>query len=266
MIEMDHRAEMRGRPTGHVSRTLRLGALIAGIAVSLVFPALAEPAHGLVEPRLNLSGGAGAPRVALTFDACGGRTDHRILSTLLENHIPATVFVTARWLVRNRDTFAEMTSHPDLFEIENHGANHIPAIDRKTTVYGVAAAGDLEHVRAEVANGGLEIERAGGPPPRWFRGATALYTPTAIRLIRGMGYRVAGYSINGDEGARLGAKAAERKTASARSGDVIIAHLNQPSRAAGEGVAKGILDLKSKGYVFVRLSDAGEIGTSGTVQ
>lgn len=45
---------------------------------------------------------------------------------------------------------------------------------------------------------------------------------------------------------------------------VIIAHVNQPTHAAGTGVVKGILDLKAKGYTFVRLDDAAEDGSDDT--
>ena len=43
--------------------------------------------------------------------------------------------------------------------------------------------------------------------------------------------------------------------AAAKDGDVIIAHINQPSRPAGAGVVQGILKLKENGFSFVRLDD-----------
>ncbi len=220
----------------------------------------------LVEPRLHLAGGAaaGRPRVALTLDACMGAADERILSTLLAERIPATVFVTARWLRRNPATVAVFLAHPDLFEIENHGENHVPAIDVAMPVYGIAAAGSPEAVLREVAGGAEAIRAAGFPPPRWFRGATAKYDAASIAEIRNMGFRIAGYSLNGDDGSLLGAAAAERRIANARDGDVIIAHVNQPTHAAGQGVAKAILGLKAKGAEFVRLSDVEAMGDNDT--
>lgn len=224
---------------------------------------------GLVEPRLNLriaEASKDAPRVALTFDACMGKTDERILSTLVDNRIPATIFVTARWLRRNAPTAALFAAHPDLFEIEDHGAEHVPAVDRPVKVYGIAAAGSAAAVASEVTGGASAIAAVGLQPPRWFRGATAKYSPSAIAEIRGLGLTVAGYSINGDGGALLGAAAAERAFSKARDGDVIIAHLNQPGREAGAGVVRGILDLKARGYRFVRLEDVGVRGTDGTTE
>jgi peptidoglycan/xylan/chitin deacetylase (PgdA/CDA1 family) len=106
----------------------------------------------------------------------------------------------------------------------------------------------------------------GIPQPHWFRGATAKYSLSAIAQIRGMGYRIAGYSINGDSGASLMPKMVEKQYASAKDGDVIISHINQPTHASGEGVAKGILALKAKGTQFVRLQDIDGQGDDDTTQ
>ncbi|OCP10243.1 MULTISPECIES: polysaccharide deacetylase family protein [unclassified Ensifer] len=227
----------------------------------------ANAAPGLVEPDLRLpanpAGKTDAPRVALTLDACSGATDMRILGTLIENRIPATIFVTARWLKRNGLVVEVMKAHPDLFEIEDHGAMHVPPIDVKISVYGLAAAGSEAAVSAEIDGGAKAITQHGLPAPRWFRGATAKYTHSSMSQIRAKGYRIAGYSVNGDGGSLLGAAVAEKRIRNARDGDVIIAHINQPTHAAGAGVARGILDLKAKGYNFVRLNDIPDEMTVG---
>lgn len=224
------------------------------VVLSLAFGTVAASAGQLAEPALRLPPDpAHARRVALTFDACGGRTDTRILDVLVENGIPATIFVTARWIRRNPQAMAVLKGRPDLFEIENHGRDHRPAVDRPMRVYGLKAAGSADAVRAEVEGGALAVTEADGRKPTWFRGATAKYTPSAMALIESMGLKVAGYSLNGDAGSLLGATSARRRIANARDGDVVIAHINQPRHAAGAGVAEGILDLKAAGAVFVRL-------------
>ncbi|RCW20224.1 peptidoglycan/xylan/chitin deacetylase (PgdA/CDA1 family) [Ciceribacter lividus] len=236
---------------------MRLFFLFATLAASLVVPATAGARDGLVEPKLVIArGGPAAPRIALTLDACSGAADERILGELFREEIPATIFVTTRWVRRNPEVVKRLQSRPDLFEIEDHGENHVPAVDRPLAVYGIPAAGSPAAVAAEVEGGARAIVAAGSPVPRWFRGATARYSTTAIAEIEKMGYRIAGYSVNGDQGAGLIAGMAEKRIAAAKDGDVIIAHVNQPSRSAGEGVARGIHALKEKGVTFVRL-DAG---------
>lgn len=111
--------------------------MLKPIALAALFATLAMPAFagtGLLEPSLRIpvlkAQAKGAPvRVAITLDACMGKTDFRILNTLVQEKIPATIFVTARWLKHNSDALAILMAHPDLFELENHGENHIPAVD-----------------------------------------------------------------------------------------------------------------------------------------
>lgn len=233
---------------------------IAAFLVALASPALS--ASSLLEPSLKMVGKAKPDRVAITLDACMGKTDFRILDTLVLENIPATIFVTARWLKHNPQALAVLLSHPDLFEIENHGENHVPAVDRPVSIYGIAAAGSTQAVVQEVEGGRQAIVAATGHQPHWFRGATAKYTPSSISTINGLGEQVAGYSVNGDGGSLLGAGMTEKHIASAKDGDVVIAHINQPTHEAGEGVVKGLLSLKARGVTFTRLDDPAFHGPS----
>ncbi len=220
---------------------------------------LAGGTAGLVEPRMRLAAASGrdtAPAVAVTLDACDGGCDLRILDLLIAEAIPATVFVSGLWLRANPGHFQTLLAHPDLFEIGDHGARHEAAIDRPMLLWKVVhAAGSLPGVAREVGEGAALLEAAGAPRPKWYRAAAALYSPEALRTIVSLGYRVAGFSLNADAGASLGQAETARRIAAARDGDVLIAHLNQPLRPAGAGVAEGLKVLKEKGVRFLRLSD-----------
>ncbi|RCS23349.1 polysaccharide deacetylase [Phyllobacterium salinisoli] len=216
----------------------------------------AAHADEIVEPRLRIAeGGAAGSQVALTLDACSGKTDARILDALVQNRIPATIFITGRWTRHNAGALAVMKAHPDLFELENHGLNHVPAIEGLPTMYGIKTAGTPDAIRAEVQGGVDSMWSAAGVKPHWYRDATARYSLGAVGLIEKMGYKVAGYSLNGDEGASLLAASVEKRIAAAKDGDVILSHINQPTHSAGAGVVKGILALKARGVRFVRLED-----------
>lgn len=227
----------------------RLAFAAAVLCATLTSPVFAKD----IEPALHLVHAGPAREVALTFDACSGAVDHRILDVLLNERIPATIFVTSRWLKRNAETVAVLKAHPDLFEIENHGDHHIPAVTDTPQVFGIASAGSLEAVRAEVDGGAQSIRRVFAITPHWFRGATARYSTDAATAIEAEGYRIAGYSLNADMGASLPAASVAKRLSGAKSGDVVIAHINQPTRSAGAGVAAGILGLIQAGAVFVRL-------------
>lgn len=216
--------------------------------------------HLIVEPQLNLgdksAGKSSGPiQVALTLDACSGDVDYRILDVLVKEKVPATLFVTARWLRRNQEAIEILKSHPELFEIENHGAEHVPAITELKTMYGIPTAGTPSAIAAEVKGGADKIREIFGFQPQWYRDATARYSTDAVRQIEAMGYKIAGYSLNGDRGASLPAATVARRITAAKDGDVIISHINQPKRVSGAGVAEGIIALKKKGVKFRLLKD-----------
>ena len=230
-------------------------ALISGLILASLACVPAGAATPLVEPRLTLGHTSAhqQPHLALTLDACSGKADQRIFQALVASNIPATVFVTARWLKRNAETTALMLAHPDLFQIENHGGRHIPAVDVPMKIYGIAAAGSPAAVEAEVLSGKAAVIAATGRTPLWYRGATGRYNTTAMAEIAQLGEAIAGYSIRADDGATLPAAAVEKRLSKLQDGDVIIAHANHPERPSGAGLVKAVLALKARGYLFVKL-------------
>ncbi|MGB9150447.1 MAG: polysaccharide deacetylase family protein [Burkholderiales bacterium] len=195
--------------------------------------------------------------VALTLDACGGSFDADIIRYLTAQKIPATIFVTQRWMSKNPVAFAELKARRDLFDIEDHGARHVPAVvGPGRQVYDIAGSPDLEHLRQEVAGGAEAIEKSGGGKPRWYRGATALYDIEAINTIKKMGFRIAGFSVNADEGATLSKRSIIARLKAVKAGDIIIAHLNKPKSSSAEGLAEGISWLGANGFRFVKLNQA----------
>lgn len=224
-------------------------------ASALVMAARPIEARGrLLEPSLTLSLTTGSDRVvALTLDACSGGFDRRVAEALIAWSVPATLFLTARWIASNPQGLSLIRDNAALFAIGNHGAAHIAPVLGATSVYGVKAAGDLESIRVEVQGGAEAIRRATGVTPKWYRGATALYSPEAIPVIEQEGFALAGFSLNGDDGASLAAAAVIQRFVRARHGDVIIAHINQPHRPSGAGVVAGIRALLDQGVKFTKL-------------
>ena len=191
--------------------------------------------------------------VALTFDACPGAFDQRIADALVAASIQATIFVTDLWMRWNPAGLAFLLAHRDLFAIENHGERHIPPVLGHGTIFGIAIAGDLPTVRHEVTAGAAAIAKASGAMPRWYRAATGFYSPSVIPDIQQLGFGIGGYSLNADAGASLPAHSVAQRIAAAASGDIIVAHINQPSRPSGAGVVPGIQALQRRGASFVRL-------------
>jgi peptidoglycan/xylan/chitin deacetylase (PgdA/CDA1 family) len=227
-------------------------------------PVLAQASEHPLELHQRLWSTPGENVVALTLDACGGAFDAGLVRFLVEHRIPATVFATRKWLERNPEGTAILKQHADLFDIEDHGANHVPAvIGAGRRVYGIAGNPDVEHLREEVSQGAEAIEAATGSKPRWYRGATAFYDPQAIADIEAMGYRIAGFSLNADAGATLKKAEIVARIRAARTGDILIAHMNRPRSDTAEGLAEGLTELQAKGFRFVLLRDETVVSTGG---
>ena len=223
------------------------GAMVAPLA-------LGTPRDGLLEPSLRLEPSGLTPgRIAVTLDACPGHFDPRVATALVNLRIPATIFITALWMEWNRDGLAYFLSHPNIFHLENHGALHLPPVLGNQRVYGLKVAGSLPVIRAEVLDGAAAVRAATGKQPSWYRGAAGLYSPETIPFIEGLGFKIAGYSLNSDEGASLPAAITAKRLAAARDGDVTEGHINQPLRASGAGIAEGLAKLKAEGMQFTTL-------------
>ncbi len=217
--------------------------------LALPFGAPDARAAALVEPRLHIP----PPAVALTLDLCPGGFDERLFRGLVEAGIRATWFLTGDWLRRNPGPLALLLAHRDLFAFGNHGEHHLLAAPGYAPLFGQRAVADAAALRAEVLNGAALVEDTTGTLPRWYRGATGFYSREAIGLIEAMGCAVAGFSLNADAGASLGAAAVTARVLAARPGDVLVAHGNQPRRPAGQGLLAGVLALQRQGATFAWL-------------
>jgi peptidoglycan/xylan/chitin deacetylase (PgdA/CDA1 family) len=216
----------------------------------------AQTAPVEIHDRISQSSNIASNRVALTLDACSGKFDENLILFLRRNRIPATIFATQKWLLKNPQGLTMLKANLDLFDVEDHGENHIPAVigvGRK--VYGIPGEPDILHLRREVLAGAQAVERATGVPPHWYRGATAEYDQQASDEIRRMGYKIAGFSVNADAGATLKRSQIVEQLRHVRSGDVIIAHMNKPRSDTAQGLSTGLIEILRRGLVFVRLDE-----------
>lgn len=239
---------------------------LLALVLLLATPLFALANVGVIElhQRLTTTDRDAGKAVALTLDACGDGFDRDLIAYLIDRRIPATLFVTRKWLERNPAGIALLKLHPELFEIEDHGANHVPAvIGVGRRVYGIPGAPDLAHLKSEVVGGASAIQQAFGVTPRWYRGATAEYDAEAMRAIEAMGYRIAGFSVNADAGATLPRRVIVARLNAVRDGDVIIAHMNKPASDSAEGLATGLDLLVARGFGFVKLGERNLVRAPG---
>lgn len=226
---------------------------VALVLVGLSGAAMAQIRPTEIHDRISQASGV-TNQVALTLDACSGAFDEDLILFLIRNRIPATLFATKKWLDKNPRGLAILKANLDLFDVEDHGENHIPAvIGTGRKVFGIAGEPDILHLRREVLEGAHAIERATGVAPHWYRGATAQYDSQAVDEIRRLGFGIAGFSVNADAGASLKRAQVLQRLRQVRAGDVIIAHMNKPAGDTAEGMSDGLMELLRRGLVFVRL-------------
>lgn len=230
--------------------------VFAGLLFAMSAPVSADALPIEIHDRIVQTAATANNRVALTLDACSGAFDSDLNRFLIRNRIPATLFATKKWLDKNPMGVAMLKANLDLFDIEDHGENHIPAvIGAGKKVYGIPGEPDVLHLRKEVLAGASAIEHATGVPAHWYRGATAEYDQQASEEIRNMGFKIAGFSVNADAGATLKKPQIIERLRHVRGGDVIIAHMNKPASDTAEGLTVGLAELRQRGFVFVRLDE-----------
>lgn len=199
------------------------------------------------------------PAVALTLDGCGGPNgsgvDTELITFLIAEQFPATLFLNQRWIDANRATFDRLATRPDLFTIGNHGTRHAPLSVTGRSAYGIAGTADAGQAYDEVAGNHRHLTDLIGRPPRFFRAGTAWYDEVAVEIVRALGEIPIGFDINADAGATYPATTVAAETARATPGSIIIGHLNAPNGDTFEGLAIALPALRARGLTFATLDD-----------
>jgi len=196
--------------------------------------------------------------IALTFDACGGpkggRYDARLMKYLEEEMIPATIFVSGKWIDANLEIFNKLAKNP-LFDIENHGLNHRPCSAIGRTVYGIQGTKDVSEIYDEIEQNALKIEALTTRKPKYYRPGGAHCDEICVEIAGVLGYEVVMFSLLGDVGATFKKHQVKEALLNAPPSSIILLHMNRPESGTAEGVIEAIPELKKKGFRFVRLSD-----------
>ena len=180
--------------------------------------------------------------------------DEDLIAFLTREKIPATLFITSKWIDKYPEKFERLAANP-LFEIENHGKNHRPASLTGKSIYDIPGTENAAALAEEVLFNADKIEKLTGRRPIFFRSGTAYYDEQAVRLIQDLGFESIGFSILGDKGATYSADEVVQALSSPVNGDIIICHMNHPEKETGQGLKRVLPVLKQKGYRFVLLKD-----------
>lgn len=185
----------------------------------------------------------------LTLDACEGEYDSKIIDFLIQKNVRATLFINARWINQNKDTFLKLANNP-LFSIQNHGTNHRPLSVNGKSIYGIKGTSSIKEVFDEINENDKLITNLTNKKPKYFRSGTAYYDDVAIKIANDMGYKIAGFSVVGDGGATFSYNKILKRGQNVKSGDILIYHFNKPKSASFKGLETLIDKWQNDGFNF----------------
>lgn len=198
--------------------------------------------------------------LALTFDACGGPHgsgyDEELINYLIVNKIPATLFVTGKWIDANYGTFLSLSKN-NLFEIENHGLNHKPCSVDGESEYGIKGTPDVPDAIDEIEANERKILSITGRRPLFFRSATAFTDEACAKIARQLNVTMVSFDVlSGDAVPNTPTEVIQGSIMKhVRPGALIIMHFNHPEWNTYEALEKVVPALLKSGYTFVRLKD-----------
>ena len=180
--------------------------------------------------------------------------DSQLINYLEKEKIPATLFVSGRWIEKNADTLKKLVSNP-LFEIENHGLNHKACSVNQRGAYHDTGTSSAEEIVDEVEGNARRIQVLTGYKPKFYRPATCYCDEVGVEIVEALGYKVISFSVLGDAGATYSKDKVKKALLNTPSGSIIIFHMNHPEGETAEGIMEATPLLRKKGFRFVKLSD-----------
>ncbi|GAA5204482.1 polysaccharide deacetylase family protein [Streptomyces thinghirensis] len=227
-------------------------------------PTLAPGPAGLT-PVFEHGPRADGKTVALTFDAdmtadqgpraaAGERFDNpRLIATLRELKVPATVFMTGRWAEEYPDEARSIGRDPR-FEIANHSYSHYAYTD---DCYGLPMV-SKERMRSDVERAYAAFREAGvrNAMP-YFRFPGGCYDKAALGELTATGVTAVQWDVvSGDAFATDADAVARQVLDGVRPGSVVVMHCTRSAAPVTEQAVRQVVpELRRQGYRFVKVSE-----------
>jgi peptidoglycan/xylan/chitin deacetylase (PgdA/CDA1 family) len=221
----------------------------SALPVLLTWPALwgVPLGHGLEPPIQSLE--IDSASIAITFDACPTSSkaigfDRAIFDTLTREQVPATIFVSGRWVDQHPAAMAELASSP-LIEFGDHSYDHL-------------------HMRAlPPAQMELQIDRTEATLARYGRRGVAFRPPYGewsqgvLEVMQRKQIPVVLWDVvSGDPSDKISAKGIVRNVMTrTRPGSIIVFHINGRGWRTADALPVVISQLRERGFRFVPVSE-----------
>jgi len=221
----------------------------SALPVLLTWPALwgVPLGHGL-EPPIQ-SREIDSMSIAITFDACPTSSkaigfDRAVFDTLTREQVPATIFVSGRWVDQHPEAMAELASSP-LIEFGDHSYDHphmraLPPAQMELQV---------DRTEATLARYGRRGVAFRPPYGEWSQGVLEVLQRKQIPVVL---WDV----VSGDPSDKISAKGIVRNVmARTRPGSIIVFHINGRGWRTADALPTVIAQLRERGFRFVQLSE-----------
>ena len=189
------------------------------------------------------------PAVALTFDACATRShryafDRKIFDVLKREGLPATIFVSGRWVEGHPDVMAELSVDP-LIEFGDHSYDH-PHMSHLPVARIVE---EIDQTEAALARYGKHSVAFRPPFGEWS--SHLIYVVQDLRLPT-----VTWDVVSGDPSAKTTTEGMIRTVVGkARPGSIIVFHINGRGLKTAQALPAIVRELRGRGFRFVHVSE-----------
>jgi peptidoglycan/xylan/chitin deacetylase (PgdA/CDA1 family) len=188
-------------------------------------------------------------KVALTFDACSTSKptgyDERITRVLVETGTPATVFLGGKWIEDHESAAKQLASLP-LLELGNHTYLH-PHLTKVSD----------GQIREELRQTQQELFKVTGRTATLFRPPYGEYDDRVVKIAAELGLTTIEYDLaSGDPDVHFTKqKLIEYVTSAARSGSIVVMHINGRGWHTAEALPDIILALRKRGFRLVTVGE-----------
>lgn len=184
----------------------------------------------IVQAQVIKSGPPSCPGVALTFDLCpvrqGAGYDQALIDYLIEQKIPATFFLSGKWMVRHEQHVQALLQIP-FFEVGTHGEVHAHLPLHSADEQKQEILGPVRLLKTKYSHNAILFR----PPYGEFNDET-------VNVVRALGLQFILWNVvSGDPDPTLTASQIEdRLNRFVRKGSVIVMHANGKGRHTHEVV------------------------------
>ncbi|MCX6120292.1 MAG: polysaccharide deacetylase family protein [Ignavibacteriales bacterium] len=188
-------------------------------------------------------------KIALTFDACPSYThggfDERIVKTLIDSGVPATLFLSGKWIVKHRNIAKKLALVPG-FELGNHSYSH----PHCTTI-------SDDSIRQELERTETLLKSIAGTSSKLFRPPYCETDQRVDSITQNIGLTTVMYDLaSGDPDSTISRERLIQYVAtSARNGSIIVMHINGRGWHTAEVLPEIIQALRAKGFIFSKVSE-----------